>query len=91
MLRILSLLLVAFSVAMTAGSCGSVNDACDGFSCDDGFSCLIVDGNATCVADGDGGGGGGTGQAGDECSNDSDCQSPLTCQANLDGIDVCTE
>jgi len=91
MLRVMTLLLAAFTVAMTAGSCGSGNDACDGFSCETGFSCLIEDGNPTCVPDGDGGGGSGTGQAGDACDTDSDCQLPLTCQADLNGDTVCTE
>jgi len=92
MRRLTATLILTLSIALTLGACsGSGDDACDGFLCSEGNSCLIQDGSPTCVPDGNGGGGGGSGQAGDECDDDNDCADPLTCQADLNGNDVCTD
>jgi len=90
MRRYAAMLIVTLSFALTMAACSGGSDACDGFSCDEGSSCLIQDGEPTCVPDGNGGGGG-NGQVGDECDDDNDCADPLTCQADLNGNEVCME
>ena len=73
-----------------AMSCGPLNTACENFPCEDGFSCLLQNGEPTCVPNGNGGGGGGTGQAGDACETTADCETPLTCLPDLNGDTVCS-
>jgi len=81
--------LLISGIALTAAACGPSNNPCDGFSCEDGFSCLLESGTPTCIPDGNGGNGG-SGQAGDQCETKSDCQTPLVCLADLNGDLVCT-
>lgn len=75
---------------LTVANCTGETNACTGFTCDAGFSCLIVDGNPSCVADG-GINGGGQNGPGEECDDDADCQTGLTCQADLNGNLTCTQ
>ena len=76
-----SLLFLLF-IAAGAAACGAGNDACEGFSCDSGFSCLLQNGEPICVPNGTGGNAGGNG-AGEQCETDNDCQESLVC-----GLDV---
>lgn len=76
-------------IVLGAMSCGAGNPACDNFPCEEGFSCLIQNGDPVCVPDGGGGGGGGN-QVGEACETDGDCESPLLCRPDLNGDDVCT-
>jgi hypothetical protein len=69
-------------------SCDGGSDACDGFVCSTGTSCLITDGQPNCVSDG-GINGGGQNGVGEECDSDDDCQATLTCQADLNGNLTC--
>lgn len=84
------LVLAGLIALLPLASCNGDNSACSGFSCDEGSSCLIVDGNPECVADG-GVDGGGQNGPGEECDDDADCQSGLTCQADLNGNTVCSD
>ena len=72
-----------------AAACGSANGSCDDIVCLEGTSCLLEDGNPTCVPNGIGGSGGN--QAGESCETSADCATGLNCQADLDGTLICQE
>jgi len=88
MLRNFKVFLLISGIAFMGAACGASNNPCDGFACDDGFSCLLESGTPTCIPDGNGGGNGG-GQSGDQCETKADCASPLVCLADLNGDLVC--
>jgi hypothetical protein len=77
-------------LVFAAAACANANGSCDDIVCLEGTSCLLEDGNPTCVPDGVDGGGGGN-QAGEECETSADCATGLSCQADLGGTLVCQE
>jgi len=91
MLRNVKLAVFLLATAGGAWACGNASDPCNDFICQATFSCVLSNGSPTCVPDGISGNGTGQGQVGDLCEDNTDCESPLTCQSNLNGDTTCQQ
>lgn len=88
-MRLLAKSLVLVLLVFGAAACGSNNSGCDDIVCLEGTSCLLEEGEPTCVPNGDDNGGGGSGGEGDACETSSQCSTGLTCRPGVNGVLSC--
>jgi hypothetical protein len=88
-MNLLAKALVLVFLALGAAACADANGSCDDIVCLEGTSCILEDGNPSCVPDGTDSGNSGGAPAGAACQSTADCDLNLTCLPGVDGVLTC--